>query len=82
MYTATIAREENFQKYGEKSLLKLTLRGHINNYTDVNPWISMLVSYILKLGQRNSLYTLCKNLLWISMTIDLKLLQKYLIFLE
>ena len=34
MYTATIAREENFQKYGEKSLLKLTLRGHINNYTD------------------------------------------------
>lgn len=34
MYIATIGTEEIFQKYGEKSLSKLTLNGYINDNVD------------------------------------------------
>ena len=46
MYTATIATEEKFQKYGEKNLLKLTHYGYINNNTD-EPLYEFLCLYLI-----------------------------------
>lgn len=47
-YRVIVATEEKFQKYGEKSPLKLTLNGYINNNVE-NQYIFVSIPYILKL---------------------------------